>query len=224
SSPVVYTLSTTAPTLSESLAFDTGASALDHITSNDALSGTGLANTVVHFTIDGSAIATTVTANPQGNWSFTPSGLADGAHTIVQPNGSWSTSVTLSNGSNSLTAQVSHLAGNPATSSPVVYTLGQFTIQWISQIGGNWSTASNWDTGALPGPQDDVLINPAVNVIFNTGSSTINQLTTGASTALTIAGGTMVIAATSNIGGLLAISAGTLTPNGSITVGGLSQS
>src|SRR5207302_10081108 len=60
SSPVVYTLSTTAPTLSESLAFDTGASALDHITSNDALSGTGLANTVVHFTIDGSPIATTV--------------------------------------------------------------------------------------------------------------------------------------------------------------------
>src|SRR4029078_13668118 len=81
STPVVYTLSTTAPTLSESLAFDTGSSAIDHITSNDALSGTGLANTVVHLTIDGSPIATTVPANAQGNWSFTPSGLGDGAHT-----------------------------------------------------------------------------------------------------------------------------------------------
>jgi VCBS repeat-containing protein len=83
SSPVVFTLSTTAPTVSESLAFDTGASTTDRITSNDALTGSGLANTVVHFTIDGSLIAATVTANAQGAWSFTPPGLADGVHTIV---------------------------------------------------------------------------------------------------------------------------------------------
>src|ERR1700682_2036859 len=83
STPVVYTLSTTGPTVTESLAFDTGSSATDHITSNDALSGTGLANTVVHFTLDDSPVATTVTANAQGAWSFTPSGLADGPHTIV---------------------------------------------------------------------------------------------------------------------------------------------
>ena len=38
---------------------------------------------MVHFTIDGSPIATTVTADAQGTWSFTPAGLADGAHTIV---------------------------------------------------------------------------------------------------------------------------------------------
>jgi hypothetical protein len=37
----------------------------------------------VHFTIDGSPIAATVTANAQGGWSFTPTGLADGPHTIV---------------------------------------------------------------------------------------------------------------------------------------------
>ena len=43
---------------------------------------------------------------------------------IVQSNGSWSSTVTLSsNGSNSLTAQVSDAAGNTATSSAVVYTL-----------------------------------------------------------------------------------------------------
>ncbi|MCK1437477.1 Ig-like domain-containing protein [Bradyrhizobium sp. 15] len=47
------------------------------------MSGTGLANTVVHFTIDGSPIAATVTTDAQGAWSFTPSGLGDGSHTIV---------------------------------------------------------------------------------------------------------------------------------------------
>ena len=83
SSAVVYTLSTIGPTLTEALSIDTGSSASDRITSNDALTGTGLASTVVHFSIDGSAIATTVTADATGAWSFTPSGLSDGAHTIV---------------------------------------------------------------------------------------------------------------------------------------------
>ena len=83
SSAVTYTLSTTAPTVTEVLAFDTGSSASDHITSNDALSGTGLANAVVHFTVDGSPLAATATTNAQGVWTFTPSGLADGSHTIV---------------------------------------------------------------------------------------------------------------------------------------------
>src|SRR3982075_1240785 len=191
SSAVIYTLSTTGPTLTENLAFDTGSSAADHITANDALSGTGLANPVVHFTIDGSPVAATVTATAQGAWSFTPSGLADGPHTIVASqtdtfgnigtatlsftldttaptlaitslggstnqaaqtisgtgeggntvilfdngtqlqlptvtvgqNGLWSANVTLANGSNSLTATDTDLAGNPATSSAVIYTL-----------------------------------------------------------------------------------------------------
>jgi hypothetical protein len=83
SSAVIYPLNTNTPMVTESLAFDTGSSATDHITSNDALSGTGIANTVVHFTIDGTPSSTAVTANTLGAWSFTPSGLADGAHTIV---------------------------------------------------------------------------------------------------------------------------------------------
>ena len=41
SAPVVYTLSTIGPTVTASLATDTGSSATDHITSNDALTGTG---------------------------------------------------------------------------------------------------------------------------------------------------------------------------------------
>ena len=79
-------ITTTGPTVTESLTIDTGSSATDRITSNDALTGTGLANTVVHFTIDGSPIAATVTADAQGAWSFTPSGLADGrAHHRGEP-------------------------------------------------------------------------------------------------------------------------------------------
>ena len=38
---------------------------------------------MVHFTIDGVPSSATATANAQGVWTFTPSGLSDGAHTIV---------------------------------------------------------------------------------------------------------------------------------------------
>ena len=83
SAAIIYTLTTTGPSVVESLSNDTGASASDKITSNASITGLGLANTVVHFTVDGNAAAATVTANAQGVWSFTPTGLADGVHTIV---------------------------------------------------------------------------------------------------------------------------------------------
>ena len=81
--PVSLPPSTTAPQITAKLTFSAGTSSSDNITSNDALSGTGLANTAVYFTIDGTPIASTVMTDANGAWSFTPSGLADGVHTIV---------------------------------------------------------------------------------------------------------------------------------------------
>ncbi|RZM88072.1 hypothetical protein CWO91_42625, partial [Bradyrhizobium genosp. SA-3] len=208
--------------MTEALVADTGTSASDHVTANPALSGTGLANTVVHLTIDGVLSTTTATTDAQGAWSFTPSGLADGLHTIVasqtdsfgntgsaslsfsldttapavaitsvggpvnqasqtitgtvgvadagatvtildgtttigtaivQGNGSWSSTVTLNNGPNSLTARVSDAAGNTATSGAVVYTL--------STTGPTVTEALVVDTGTSV--TDHVTANPAVS-------------------------------------------------------------
>ncbi|WP_227310858.1 beta strand repeat-containing protein [Acidisoma cellulosilyticum] len=83
SASLAFTLDTKAPTVTQKLAADTGSSATDLITSNAALTGTGDANAAVHFTIDGVASSATATANASGVWSFTPSGLADGTHTII---------------------------------------------------------------------------------------------------------------------------------------------
>lgn len=80
---LTFTLDTTPPSAAETLANDTGASASDRITSNAALSGSGDPNEVVHFTVDGNPVATTATADANGAWSFTPTGLADGSHTVV---------------------------------------------------------------------------------------------------------------------------------------------
>ncbi|MBW3672311.1 MAG: efflux RND transporter permease subunit, partial [Acidobacteria bacterium] len=35
------------------------------------------------------------------------------------------------------------------------------TVTWINTTGGDWHTASNWDTGSPPGPDDDVVIDAA---------------------------------------------------------------
>ena len=77
-----FTLAKTAPTVSIALVSDTGSSATDKITSNPAIKGTGQASTVVTIK-EGSTTLGTTTADSTGAWSFTPTGLADGAHTLT---------------------------------------------------------------------------------------------------------------------------------------------
>src|SRR5438876_253001 len=72
-----------APTVTESLANDTGSSGSDKNTSNPALTGSGDPGALVHFTVDGIAGAATATADAGGVWSFTPAGLTDGSDTSV---------------------------------------------------------------------------------------------------------------------------------------------
>src|SRR5205823_5078926 len=81
STSLTFTLDTAAPSVSESLASDTGDTSSDKITKNDALTGTAEAGRVVTLT-EGTATLGTATADGGGVWSFTPS-LADGVHTIV---------------------------------------------------------------------------------------------------------------------------------------------
>ena len=71
------------PVVTAALVSDTGTSATDGITSNAALTGTADPNAAVNLTIDGTAAATSATADASGVWSFTPTGLVDGQHTVV---------------------------------------------------------------------------------------------------------------------------------------------
>ena len=64
------------------LVSDTGSSATDKITSNPAVKGVGQANTAVPIREGGAKLGTAM-ADGTGAWSFTPSGLADGAHTLT---------------------------------------------------------------------------------------------------------------------------------------------
>ena len=248
STAVIYTLSTTGPTVTEALSIDTGSSATDHISSNDVLSGTGLANTVVHFTVDDTAIAATATTNAQGGWTFTPPALADGNHTIVasqtdgfgntgsasltftldttaptvaitsaggptnqasqtitgtvdvadagatvtildgatvvgsavvQTGGSWTaTGVTLTSGTNSLTAQVTDTAGNSTTSTAVVYTLsttGPTVTEVLSIDTGSSATDHITSNDALSGTGlANTVVHFTVDGVLSTVTTTTN--------------------------------------------------
>lgn len=127
----------TPPVVTASLASDTGASSSDGTTANAAIKGTADANAVVHFTIDGTSITTTAQADASGNWSFAPTGLADGQHTVVA-------SVTNAGGATGTSALIFTLdtmAQTPAFTG-ATYAYGQVTLSGTAEAG---STLSIYD-------------------------------------------------------------------------------
>jgi probable HAF family extracellular repeat protein len=122
------------------LAHDTGASASDGITSNDtvtAAAGFYGANATINFTVDGTPVAATVTSDAKGQWTFAPTGLADGSHTIVA-----SETVPPSNTAAGTTI-LSELTFTLDTSAPTVAiaTAGGATAQSVQRIFGTVDAA-----------------------------------------------------------------------------------
>jgi nucleoid-associated protein YgaU len=134
-----------APAVTIKLLSDTGASAVDQITSSALLTGTADANAVVRFTVDNAAIAATATANASGVWSFTPAGLADGGHTIVasETNASGMTGTALIAFTLDTKAPVPVFAG-------IVASNGQATLTG-STGGATGEVVSIYDGGSLVG-------------------------------------------------------------------------
>ena len=90
------------------------------------------------------------------------------------------------------------------------------TVNWISATSGSWDAAANWSTNAVPGTNDDVVINvsgatPTVTISSNVES--IHSIT--ADDPLAISGGSLSVAANSSISGGLSMTGGSLTASGS---------
>ena len=94
------------------------------------------------------------------------------------------------------------------------------TVTWTNPNGGDWDTASNWSTGAVPGAADYVVINLSGITITHSAAvaDAINSLNSEAN--ISISGGSLAMASTSTITGGLSISGGTLTGAGNLTVDG----
>ena len=46
------------------------------------------------------------------------------------------------------------------------------SVSWISKTSGNWNLGSNWSTGTVPGPGDDVIINESGSPTITVSSGT----------------------------------------------------
>ena len=79
---VEFTTVTFVAGVTDQLADDTGASSTDKITSDPTLTGSGIPNAAATIS-EGSKTLGTATADASGTWSFPPSGLAEGAHTLI---------------------------------------------------------------------------------------------------------------------------------------------
>jgi hypothetical protein len=118
-------------------------------------------------------------------------------------------------------SQVKDIAGNAMGTGfqDVHFTIQQFSIEWISDAGGNWNTASNWSTGLLPTATDDVFIGVTSSpVTITSGSVTVLSLISNAN--LTLSGGTLTLNDDSQINGTFIFSGGTLTGPGGLALFG----
>ena len=183
------------------------------------VTSTGVLTYVASQLISGSAAATDA-----GSTVTIFDGGTNFGSAIVQADGSWSTSIQLINGSNSITASITDLAGNVGQTPPATtFTLQQATITWKNAGDGAWGTSANWTPKAVPASTDNVWINSPVAVTFSTGKVTINELVTAPSSSLLVTGGSLAIANGANIAGPLALSSGTLTASAATTIGNLQQ-
>ena len=113
----------------------------------------------------------------------------------------------------------------------------QPTIEWVGDQDGDWDDPENWNTGELPGPGDDVLIEGVQGTItISTGTHETRSLlserrlrvTDGSlaiaedseiqSGGLEVTGGMVAIANTLEVAGVLDFNDGTLEGEGSLVI------
>lgn len=208
---------TKAPAVTERLTSDTGVSKTDLITSNGSLSGGGDASAVVHFTVDGTTIAATAAASSTGVWTYVPTGLADGSHTMVASETDAAGNIgtaTLTFTQDTTAPSATDIAANPANGDFDAGNTVALTVQFSDAVyatstsylllndGGKALYSSGTGTSAL-----------TFTYTVAAGQNTANLAVTGFSSGVTdVAGNLAVLAGTAtNPGGTIQID--TTAPN-----------
>ena len=83
-------------------------------------------------------------------------------------------------------------------------------VTWINPAGGDWDTAANWSTGALPTAADDVQINTSAITIAHSLGNTDRVHSLISKSAISISAGALSLASASTLSSALTLSGGTL--------------
>ncbi len=83
------------------------------------------------------------------------------------------------------------------------------TVTWIGGS-GDWDTTNDWSTGALPGPDDDVVIpsGPSITVTHSSGADIVNSIQS--QQAFVLSGGMLTVSSTFQENNAFTLSGGTL--------------
>ena len=166
----------------ERLTNDTGSSNSDQITKDAALTGSGVANAVVHFTVDGTAIVDTATADGNGTWNFTPIGLGQGAHTIVASETDSSGDTSTASLTFTLDTAAPATPPAPADSAAIngyLNAVNDTAAQALTGTAENGSTVTIYDNGTQVGTA-------AADAVTGAWSFTIGQLPDGSTHSYTV--------------------------------------
>jgi VCBS repeat-containing protein len=179
----------TAPAVTISLAQDTGVSATDKITLNDALTGTADPNAVVKI-MTGSTVLGSTTASASGVWSFAPVGLADSSYALTASEtnaagltGSAALNFTLDTTAPVVTSDI--VSGSGISGGAGILTAGQlavFTLALTEPIvisGGTPALALNDDGAAVYDPSHSTSTSLVFDYTVAAGQFTSTLAVTG---------------------------------------------
>jgi hypothetical protein len=177
-SSVTFTYDTVAPKVTIALANDTSGG--NDITTNDALTGTADANATVKIS-EGSTVLGTTTANASGVWSFTPTGLAAGLHTITASE----TDAAKLTGSSSLTFTLANVSVAASTAVPTGHGNSAETFLFRSNLGNETINNFNVKHEVIDLPHSEVADFAAVQAdLHAVGNSAV--LTLDAADSITL--------------------------------------
>src|SRR5262249_29349500 len=95
------------------------------------------------------------------------------------------------------------------------------TVTWINPGGGDWDTPANWSTGAVPGPDDDAVIDIAGITVTHATGANDSAHSVASQASIILSSGSLSFAADSAIHGDLLVTNGTLGGAGSLTMDGV---
>lgn len=175
-SPVEQSVNLVLESLTAGLQTDTGDSSTDGITSNATLSGLAAAGDILTIA-NGSKVLGTTTANADGSWSYTPTGLANGAYTLTVTSAD---SAASANVSFTLQSVASIPAAPVFTVSSMASNVSLPTITGTAVAG---STVTVLDDGTVAGTVVADSSTGAFSFTFSTALSTgLNTITATATT------------------------------------------
>jgi hypothetical protein len=181
----------TPPGVSEALVDNTGSSSGQLITSDPTLTGGGAPDATVTISEGGNTLGTT-TANNAGAWSFTPIGLADGAHTLVasETNTGGTGTASLTFALDTMPPVVAISSAGGLTNQAMQTITGTIADAFLAadptitlfdngtEIGTTTASGGNWSASiALPQTGTNTITAQATDLAENTGTSATDALT-----------------------------------------------